>query len=557
MKKIVIAILIALAIGAGIWSARPLYREWKQKKFLTQAQIAWTKGDAKTATFNARKILEINPSNLEACLLMARITEKLKSPQAVAWRARVVELQPTATNRLELARTALLFGNTAEADHALKGVNEPDRNTTDFHTLAAMLSLARGDFPAAEEHCAQAAALDSNNTFAKFNLAVLHLQSTNTAIHDDAVRALESLTNAPNHRRDALRNLAGAALKEKDFPNARSYSQQLLAETNVPFSDRLLHLTILKQSGSFEMSGYLASLETLTATELQGMDALGEWLRVNGMSDEVLNWLLHSPEKARTNFISMQLIAECHSDRGEWAKVEDALKNQNWQELDFLRLAQLAHARRQLNQKLGAQADWRAAVSAASGKLKPLYALLDMTTAWHWNEEREEVAWRIVQEFPSERKVLKMLEQTYLESHNTPGLHKVYSAMMKYNSPDIAVKNNFAAVSLLLNRQVADACAVARENFEQHPDDPVLVSTYAYALHLTGRTAEGLKLFEKLSPDALRNPSLATYYGVLLTAAGQTNKATEYLQIAAQSPQLLPEEKALIANIRSATPQSR
>ena len=78
-----------------------------------------------------------------------------------------------------------------------------------------------------------------------------------------------------------------------------------------------------------------------------------------------------------------------------------------------------------------------------------------------------------------------------------------------------------------------------------------MASTYAYSLHLQGRTQEGLKLLEKLPGDKLRLPGVATYYGVMLTAAGQPAKAKTYLEIAGRS-NLLQEEKTLVAVAQNA-----
>src|ERR1051325_9620062 len=85
VKKIAIAVLIALGIGAGIWLARPFYSKWKQQRFLSQAQSAWAKHDFQNAIFNARKILEINPASADACRLMAQILEQAGSPQTLAY----------------------------------------------------------------------------------------------------------------------------------------------------------------------------------------------------------------------------------------------------------------------------------------------------------------------------------------------------------------------------------------------------------------------------------------------------------------------------------------
>jgi Flp pilus assembly protein TadD len=553
VKKIVIAVLIAIAIGTSLWFARPLYKNWKQNRFLIQAQNAWAKADYTNAIFSARKVLEINPANIGACRLMAQLAEQAKSPQAITWRARVADLAPETTNRLELARTALLFGNIPQAERALRSINPTNCNTVDFHTLSAMLALAQNNFSAAEEHCAKAAELDPKNKFARFNLAVLRSQSTNTATSDAAIQTLEELCSDPGHRRDSLRNLASAFARRKDFANAQKYSKQLLDEAPVPFDDRLIHLTILQESRSPEISAYLASLETFAAPDANNLNSLGSWLRAHRMSDEALNWLIHLPQNVRTKSSTSELIVECYFDRADWAGAQAILENEKWNDLDFVRLALLARTQRELNQKFSAQSNWRAAMNAASGRVKALYALLEMADSWRWESERTDAAWRILEQFPSERQLLAMLERTYTVSGDTHGLQKVYATMMKYSTPDAVAKNNFAAVSLLLKLQTGEAFEIARDNFARHPHDEVITSTYAYALHLQGRTQDGLNLLEKLTAQQLRKPEVATYYGVLLAAAGQTNKAAEFLKIGSQSKRLLPEEKALISNALAAS----
>ena len=451
---------------------------------------------------------------------------------------------------MELARTALNHGNGAQAGRALQGIQDAASNTVDFHLLSALVAVGRNNFPAAEEHCAEAVRLEPASHSARFNLAVLQLQSTNTAGHAAATQTLQELCSDPAHRRDALRNLA-AAHKKNEPAQALNYSRQLLAEAPVAFDDRLLHLLLLKASRSAEMSDYLASVEAIATQDINDLSRLGAWLRGHQMSDEALHWLLNLPPTTQAGRAATELIAACYADQGGWTNVQSTLASGNWGDQEFIRLALLARAHRELNQKFGTHSDWQAAVNAAAGRRQALYVLLDMARAWRWTDEHDEVAWRILQEFPAERQLLPLLEKNYSATGNTPGLWKVYAALMKYDSPDVFAKNNFAAVALLLNRQVNEAHEIARENFQLHPQDGVILSTYAFSLHLQGRTGEGLKLFDQLTRAELRKPGVATYYGVLLAAAGQTDPAREYLDLAAQSNQLLPEEKTLLANARA------
>lgn len=66
------------------------------------------------------------------------------------------------------------------------------------------------------------------------------------------------------------------------------------------------------------------------------------------------------------------------------------------------------------------------------------------------------------------------------------------------------------------------------------------------SLYAKGDVKGALQAMDQLSQDQLRDPSVAVYYGVILAAAGQKERAREYLRRATQA-NLLPEEKALVA----------
>ena len=99
----------------------------------------------------------------------------------------------------------------------------------------------------------------------------------------------------------------------------------------------------------------------------------------------------------------------------------------------------------------------------------------------------------------------------------------------------------------MLKTNLTQACQWAAEAYAQAPTNADVVCTYAYALHLQGRNQEGLAAFQKLEPSQLKKPSMALYYGVLLSATGKAGEAAPYLQLARTRGQLLPEEKQLLA----------
>ena len=123
--------------------------------------------------------------------------------------------------------------------------------------------------------------------------------------------------------------------------------------------------------------------------------------------------------------------------------------------------------------------------------------------------------------------------------------------LAELNPKDFEVKNNLAATSLLLKVNVNKAYELAKELYTERPDHAIIASTYAFALHLRGNTREGVAVLQKYKPEALEDPSVAPYYGVLLSAAGQPAQARKYLGLAPLA-KLLPEEKQLLDNARKA-----
>ena len=75
-----------------------------------------------------------------------------------------------------------------------------------------------------------------------------------------------------------------------------------------------------------------------------------------------------------------------------------------------------------------------------------------------------------------------------------------------------------------------------------------------FPLYTKGDVSGALRALEKLTPEQLRDPSLSVYYGVVLAAAGQKEKARELLRRANEA-NLLPEEKALVAKAETTLKQ--
>lgn len=549
MKKAILGSLI-IALGClGLWLfGRPAYRHYRETRAIGQARKSLAKGDYRNASLSARQTLQANPLNIEACQLMADLAERSRSPYVLDWRRRIVEVAPTIQNKLMLAASALRaqappYPLTAQTLDELK---DSAADVAAYHAVAAELALRLKKPGEAIAQFEQASRLEPINELHQLNLAVLLLQSTNAAAASASRATLERLRASTNVGVVALRWLVAESLDRNDLASAERFSRQLLADAHSAPDDRLQRLTILQRSNNPELKTYLAALQNSSLTNAAEVYGISTWMIGHDLVGEALAWLTGCPAKLRAEQPIPLALVDCYLAQKDWRGLDTSLQEQKWGDLEFLRFAFLSRSAAELNQKLAADSRWRTAIRGAGDRLGPLTALMTMATTWGRDQTREELLWQIAQRFPRERWALRELERLYLAAGNTRGLNKVYTTMTSYAPNNFVAQNNLAATFLLLKLNLAKAHALAKEAFTLHPKEAVVASTYAFSLHLQGRTKDGLGVLEKLKPDALETPSVALYYGLLLSASGDTNKAGKYLAIA-QKADLLPEEKALAA----------
>jgi len=550
MKKAILASVVVVAGVLGLWFyARPAYKQHRETQAVEQARSYLAKGDYRNASLSARQALRINPLDLEACRIMADLAERSRSPYLLDWRRRIVEAAPTVENKLLLASSALRaqappYPLAAETLEELKG---SATHVAAYHAVSAELALRLKRTAEAATQFEQASRLEPTNELYQLNLAVLRLQSTNALASSPARGTLERLRASTNVGAVALRWLVADSLGRDDVSAAEQFSRQLLADPRALPDDRLQHLTILRQSKNLEFGAYLSALQKGALTNALEIYGISAWMVGHSLADEAFGWLTNCPAKVRAEQPVPLALVDCYLAKKDWRGLETYLEAQKWGELEFMRFAFLSRAAAEQNQKLATEARWRSAVREAGERLGPLNALLIMATSSGRQQAREDLLWQIAKRFPGQHWALRELERSYLAAGNTRGLNKLYSTMASYAPKNFAAQNNLAATSLLLKVNLLRTHESAKEIYSAHPEEAIVTSTYAFSLHLQGRTKEGLAALEKLKPEALETPSVAVYYGLLLSETGQTNKAGKYLGIA-QKSELLPEEKALVAD---------
>jgi predicted Zn-dependent protease len=548
MRKTIIVLVCLLAALFGLYAGFRGYKAAKIRRLIVVASSFRDKADDKNALLSLRQALISDPSNMEAIRLMANLCEESGSRAAILWKSRLVELNPRSLeDRINLAKTAMNYGDIASATNALGGVDAAGKATFEYHMAAGAVAAAENMFPAAEGHFAEAARLQPQSLFALLNVAVIQIRSTNAATAAEARLSLNSIRSNPTNstlRCQAIRELALEANRRGAPGEALDLCGDLLREPSAVFADRLLQLELLRAQRSPRFQDALESCQRDAALDPGKISQLGLWKMAKIGPNETLQWLLVLPSQSRTNQSVSIMIADARTQIGDWKNLKIGLDNQNWAELEFYRHALLSRALRGEKLAESSKAEWELAMKAANGQGARLIMLLRMVAHWDWGNEAEEVLWSLVRKFPEERWAVSSLTRLLMNGGRTRSIMQLFSEELKRNPQDVGTKNNVAMTALLLGASELNPLQLATEAYEKSSNAPPVVSTYALALHLKGRDTEALKAIEQLRPEDLKRPEYAGYYGLVLKATGDKAKAKIYLDLS-KSAMLLPEERLL------------
>ena len=550
MKKFIVVVLCLCVVFVGGVAGYRGYNIWKEKHLVKMARGFIAKSDAPNALLCLRQALQSNPNNLEACRLMATFAEAARSPQAVIWRSRLVELQPDSLpDRLALARIAMAAGDAVTAQRALDGVKESDQKTAIYQSMAGAVDLSAQRLSEAEQHFSEAARLEPTNAACQLNLATLRLQRKDPQVRAEARATLNTLAANTAVRCEALRQLTLDALRNTNTAAALVFSDDLLKETNSVFADRMLHLDILRASTNAGQGTFLTGLQVESAGNPAKAYEVAKWMLTATQAGPTLAWIKSLPAATRTNLPVPLVEADCYMAVKDWPGLLTNYVGQSWGELDCLRLACRARAYKEQGQATSAKTEWLAAMKATQNRRELLMQLFNATSGWRWAPEREDVLWAIVNRYPKEQWAVQALTEQLFAAGRTRSLLTLFGQAAQNDSTNLALLNNLAMTALLLEAWERKPHDLAQATYAKSPTNASFASTYAYSLLVQKKPDEALRTIELLKPEQLEDPSIAAYYGIILTGSGQGDKAKKYLDLASKA-RLLPEEQKLVEKAR-------
>ncbi len=547
-KKTLIFALALAAVASVAWLGRKAYHAATERRLLAQAQQYLGQKDLRNASICLRRALQVSPMSVEASRLTANMLEEMGLPSALNWRIRTAQLKPADMDyRFAWAKTALSLHDLKSAADALSGTDESNKSTATYHKLNGALAWESHQAAEAEKQYLEALRLEPTNAVVMLNLATIRLASTNAAIANAARLSMEQMAAStdPEIHGTALRFLATDAKAQKLYSKAISYSKQLLQDPSATFSDKLVYLQLLREAKSFEFFAWRASLEKEAESSPASAFLLGKWTATADNPATALAWLEKLSPAVQTNQPVPLIITDCQVALKDWSALLTLVNKEDWGDLNYYRLALESLAQRGLSEETASTAAWQKAVRQSTHRLDSLSRLAQVTTAWHWTPEHNEILERITEVFPKETWAADQLVAQLYAQGNTLGIETLLTRIQASDPTDPRLKNNLANVFLLRNTEAQKAYRLAKEAYDTAPENPFFASTYAYSLLLQNKGEEADKVFTHVKAEYLQIPSVAAYYGVVEEQCGHHDIAKGSLA-RADSGKLLPEEKELV-----------
>ncbi|MFN2621643.1 MAG: hypothetical protein ABR611_02255 [Chthoniobacterales bacterium] len=548
-----VGVILVLSVGGVVGFQQ--FRAWQQRRLVAEANALVNEGDYRRASLDARRILQINPENAEACRILARIFEKTGSRSALEWRRRVMELgQATPTDLILLARAAVRVDDRQTAEVAMSKLPASAKETADYHALLADIAFAQRNGVEMEHQLSEAARLDPSNKDYMMRLAALRLGATDRDLRAKGKQTLVEMQKDPALRREATRFLAEDALRQNMTLTAVELARQLDSFPDKTFADRLLLLSALDAAKDNGFPDFLTEMKKESADDPERAAALLTWLNMHKREAEAITWSGTLPPGILGQKMVQIALSDSYVAAKDWTGLQRLVNSGNWGTVDFLRHALHARALRELGSEPESATQWNEAMKQVAPSAREALNLAETVEKWGWRTEAVELLWVVAKDPVRGDDALRALYNYFARAGDTENLYRVLLHEVELHPDDPNVQNNFAQLSLLLSLNTDRGQKAAREVYDKDPKNPAYVSTYAYALHMAGDSKKALAVLETLAPEQLRQPNVAAYYGVILAAAGDQARAAEYLDLGDKA-NLLPQEKALVEKARRSLAQ--
>lgn len=552
-------IVLFCAGGASFFLAlgwlKPQYHKIRADMYNESARKFLAQGDKDSARIQLQNSLRHDADRADTWSMWGDVLRQQGDKQYLFFLAKAYELNPNDEKAAIAALRACVENRRADvANLLLQKILKTFGNNPEIWHLTGVLFLSQQRYPEGYQALNKARELAPNDERIQVSIATLELVSSDPAISKRGREKLEELKGKPEFFAAATQSLAEAT-SVQDPAAAIKLWEEVIAKAPDNWPARLRRLDLRRKIDQNCAEVEIEILWKLAKDAQQRRDLIvrtGSWL---GPEAAVRRLEFMEPaerDQPETRLIELAVFASQNrwEEAAELARTETKKIGTPEQLLNFW--LWLCRAQFQLNDASSARVTIRSAVQLVGNNHQLAFRAGDTLERWNMPEQALEF-YAIAETSPTRVKLLALTRSLRIHERqrDTDRMLECYDKMLTVLPGNLVIKNNTAALLLLGNRDLERAMGLAKEVYEQKPDETNVADTYARALALNGRVQEAMAIYAKMPADALKQSAIRLHYADALRMAGRTAEAKQ--QVADLDPQsLLPKEQDVLKRIKIA-----
>jgi len=542
-KLLVFGLPVLAVIGIATILAVPLVKDWRARQFSQRADALRGEGKLQEAFNNAASAMQLRPGLPEVKRAYARVMAAANEPGTLQVMQQLIDSgAATPEDRLELAESALRFGDVALAEKEAFQLLQQGQNTPQALYVLARVRLAQQRVPDAMQALQESLEAGGGADPALL-LARLHI-AANTP---DAVASASSLLRPLADGKDKaglealLILVASPALKGEGGPrwidSLRSHplasDEQRLAAASAEIQLRPSdYAGIVQQTVSAYRSG-----------PVEQRAALARWLNQNREYDAVLDVI--TPQEGATRSDLFLIRLDAMAGRRDWKEIADLLRSEHLPLQNAVVLLYRGRAARELGKPEESATFYRRAVVEAAPSRDLMWYVINYLQRVGEDKVLEQELRALTDNPSTARQAFAALVPLVQKRQDAEELYQLYDRMLKRMPGDIVVQNDHRYFAALTGRR-ADVSG-GRELVAKEPRMLAYRITLALTHLKNGQHEAAMRVFDGITLDPAQ---IQPYQRAVLAAVlGANGRAAEAHQLARAVPgdAVTVQEYALIA----------
>ena len=540
-------IIILLLVGLVTSFLVLAWISGQHESLLEDAHEAWKSGRIYDAREYALVYIEDHPESKEALALLIHVSRTLGSPDEVKWRQAYWEAEQSYASLATYVECALYYKQNEMAQRAVveaEGiVSERERLT-----LEAFVSVRFADLDAAVSQLETAFQLSEEVD----DRLILNLSTLIIKGGKDSARAAQLLglieASSPIYL-ESLRaklSLHGQLGVDLDFI---AIVEELLSGTNDVYSVISALDVLVDDDPLVAKQLYHQKMDLLISDEALLLN-LCLWGVQRNRLEWTLEWIERKPRAAFERAPLCWVVAGVIWLSGDKQELDDWLDSLNVtsRKTAYYAVFKLALGASGFN-GMGDYSE-RQLLNVAGDDLKQssdyIHKFSSFAKIFKLETVAESIYWRMTPLGADAARVgLGMLYENYAEAKDTKGLYRVMNRMTLLNPSDKIVKNNLAALGLLLGEDMNRMHRIAESLIIGDPENPTFLSTAAFSAYKEGNLRRARELIERIDFAEREVQPILFYNLLILNASGDINRVKSLIK-GLDLNTLLPEEYSIV-----------